>query len=110
MHNVQHFHDGGTIIGDGHRAAFTIDEFVHAARPESGAHHIDDRLTGVNVANQLRDALGRICTLTQQDDARLLSSNNAKEHHMGPKITIHCQQPNSTPISTPGSNIRYAQA
>lgn len=72
MHNIQHFHNRSTIVGDGHRAALSVDEFVHTTGSKSSANYIDDSLAGVYVANELRNALRGICTLAEQNDARLL--------------------------------------
>lgn len=43
------------------------DELVHAAGTQRGAHSLSNHLAGIDVADKLRDTLGRVCTLLQQD-------------------------------------------
>lgn len=49
-----------------------MDQLVHAARSERGAHGVHDRAAGIDVADQLRLALACVRSLLQQDDLRLL--------------------------------------
>ena len=72
MNNVQHFHNRSTVVRDGHRGTFSIDEFVHTTRSKRSANHIDHSFAGVDVADELRNALRGICALAEQNDARLL--------------------------------------
>lgn len=71
MHDVEQLHDGGSVIGNG-GAFVVVHELVHAPRAERGAHHIDDGNAGVDVADELRFALGDIGALFQQNNLRLL--------------------------------------
>jgi hypothetical protein len=74
VNDIKHLHDSGTVIRDGDRVSLAVDELVHATRAKSGADDIDYSLAGVDVADELGDTLRRICTLTEQDDTRLLQS------------------------------------
>lgn len=43
------------------------DELVHATWTQSGAHGLGDHLAGIDIADKLRDTLGRVCPLLQKD-------------------------------------------
>ncbi len=49
-----------------------MDELVHAARAQGGAHGIHHRTAGIDVADQLSLALAGVCAVFQQDDLGLL--------------------------------------
>lgn len=55
-----------------HACLVVVDQLVHAARAQGGAHCVSQRLAGVDVADQLRFTLTSIRALSQQDDLRLL--------------------------------------
>jgi len=57
-----------------------VDELVHAAWAQRGAHGVDHGHACVDVADQLRLALAGVCALPQQDDLRLLRT---AQHFLG---------------------------
>ena len=71
MHDLQQLHERGTIVGDGDGALVVVDELIHAARPERGAHDVDDGLTRVDVGDELRLALRGVGALLEEDNLRL---------------------------------------
>lgn len=42
-------------------------ELVHATGTQRGAHSLGNHLTGIDVADKLRDTLGGVCPLLQKD-------------------------------------------
>ena len=71
VHDLQQLHQRRAIVGDGDRAVLIVDQLVHAAGPERGAHDVDDGLACVDVTDQLRFALRRVRPLLEQNDLRL---------------------------------------
>ena len=75
MNNVQQGNDGGAIVGDGN-VTLGVDQLIHAAGSEGGLHDIDNRLAGVDVADDLGTPLGLVGSFTQKQDAGLLILNS----------------------------------
>lgn len=84
MDDVEEAHDGGAVVGDGGAALVVVDELVHAAWPQRGAHRVRHRRARVDVAHHLRAPLRRVRPLLEQDDLRLLQNPPQKPH---PQIT-----------------------
>lgn len=72
MYNLQQFHDCSTIIGYGSLALCIHNQFVHAARTQSSAHCIHNRLAGIDVRHQLWLALRRVGAFLEEHNLRLL--------------------------------------
>jgi len=71
VHDLELLHQRRAVVRDGHIAGLVVDQLVHAARPERGAHNVHDRLARVNIADQLRLPLRRVGALLEKDDLRL---------------------------------------
>ena len=56
VHDLQQLHEGRAVVGDRDGALVVVDELVHAARAERGAHDVDDRLARVDVREPCRHA------------------------------------------------------
>ena len=63
MHDLQQLHERRAVVRDRDGALVVVDELVHAARAERGAHDVDDRLARVDVRDELRLALRRVGAL-----------------------------------------------
>lgn len=85
MDDVEEAHDGGAVVGDGGAALVVVDELVHAAWPQRGAHRVRHHRARVDVAHHLRAPLRRVRPLLQQDDLRLLQNPPTKNPK--PQIT-----------------------
>lgn len=70
MDDVEQAHDGGAVVGDG-GALVVVDELVHAAGAERGAHGVGDGRAGADVAEHLPAALRGVRALLEEDDLRL---------------------------------------
>ena len=78
MDDVEEAHDGGTVVGDGGAALVVVDELVHAAWPQRGAHRGRHRRARGDVAHHLRAPLRRVRPRLEQDDLRLLQNPPTK--------------------------------
>lgn len=79
MDDVEEAHDGGAVVGDGGAALVVVDELVHAAWPQRGAHRVRHRRARVDVAHHLRAPLRRVRPLLEQDDLRLHHGRHGEE-------------------------------
>ena len=89
-----------------------MDELIHSARPERGAHDVDDGLAGVDVGDELCLALGGVGTLAQQHDLRL---HHVTRHHSSHVCDAPCvaqeagrQSGKSGKLETGGCNVQKA--
>lgn len=87
--NVKKFHDGGTVVGNSDIALVVVDELIHPSGSERRPHHIRHRSAGVNVADQLRFALGRVRSFLQKYDLGLLQKFSPPfPQHMHTTVSI----------------------
>jgi hypothetical protein len=80
--DVEKAHDGGAVVGDGAAALVVMDELIHAAGPQRGAHGVRHRRARVDVAHRMCLPLRRVCALLQQDDLRLLGGQKTRGTQM----------------------------
>jgi hypothetical protein len=77
--DVEEAHNGGAVVGDGDAALVVVNELVHAAGPQRGAHRVHHRRARVDVAHHLRLPLRRVRALLEQDNLRLLRNRETKQ-------------------------------
>jgi len=56
------------MLGVVNHTVVVNNQLIHATGAKCGADRIYNRLTSIDVANQLWLALGRVCSLLQEDD------------------------------------------
>lgn len=72
LDNVQEFHDGGTIVGDGHLTAHIHHQLIHTTGTQGGSNRVTDGKTSVDVREELALSLGRVSPFLEDDDLGLL--------------------------------------
>ena len=72
--DVEEADQSGTIVGNGD-ASSVMDEFVHASGAECCFDNLNDRLTGIDVRDDLASAVALLSALLHDDDLGCL-----KEH------------------------------
>ena len=72
MDDIQQFHDGCSIVGDGGHAVGIVKQLVHTTWAECRADSVNDGHAGIDVAYYLSLSLRCIRSLLEEDDLRLL--------------------------------------
>lgn len=76
MNNVEKLQNGRAIVGHGAFAVRVDYKFVHTARTQGGPDGVDDHLARIDVRDQLRLSLGRVCPFLQEDYLWLLKNES----------------------------------
>ena len=98
VNDLEGLHDRGTVVGDRY-FSLLVHELVHTAGAQGGADNVRNRSARVDVADELRLALGGVGPLLQQDDLRV---EPTRPHGHSPHLHLGC-------VCVAGNRLRGSQ-